>query len=259
MVRQSLNHSRPAVSVPTRASTPSVDHEHGVWREQHRDLSLVGLKLLERRPDGRFLVGRVLELQHRQRKPVDEQHHVGAPRVLVLRHAELVDRQQVVLRGLVEVDHPRLRAADLAPRLAVLDRHTIDEQSMHGLIAMDQIRALRTCELAEGVFVRLGRQVGIEPRKGISQALCEHHLAVIAALCRRHVRRDVHTVRDPPADALQPAEGGLFDHGFGEGGHADASVMALQNTVKLREPARDGSIFAPIDRAASSLGSPPLK
>ena len=68
-----------------------------VGREQRRDLRLVGLKLLEGRPDRRVLVGGVLQLDHRQRQPVDEQHHVRPARVLPFRHGELVDGQPVVV------------------------------------------------------------------------------------------------------------------------------------------------------------------
>ena len=67
----------------------------------------------------------------RQRKAVDEEHHVRPAVVLVLDDRELVDRQPVVVVRIVEVDHPRLRAADGAVLRAVLDRHAVHQQAMH--------------------------------------------------------------------------------------------------------------------------------
>jgi hypothetical protein len=63
---------------------------------------------------------------------------------------------------------------------------------MHGPVALDQVRALGPRQLAEGVLQRLGGQGRVEPPQRIAQ---------------------------PPADALQPGESGLFDDGFGERRH----------------------------------------
>src|SRR5947208_5588988 len=67
-VRQGLNHSRPAVSVPTRASTPSEMTSSAFVAKSDGTLGFVGLELLEGRPDGGVLVRRVLEFHdsHRQ-------------------------------------------------------------------------------------------------------------------------------------------------------------------------------------------------
>ncbi len=130
--------------------------EHGVGRKEQRDLHLVGLELLECGPDGCVLGGGVLQLQHPQRQAVDEQHHVRPAGVLVLRDRELVDCEPVVARGIVEVDHPRLGAADVAVRGAILDRHAVHEQAVHRAVAGDHLNALGPRELAEGIFERLG-------------------------------------------------------------------------------------------------------
>ena len=58
MVRQGMNRSRSAVSVPMRACTPSEIDQRRVAGEQRRDLLLVGLQLIERVPDRGVLVGR---------------------------------------------------------------------------------------------------------------------------------------------------------------------------------------------------------
>ena len=67
-----------------RASTPSEMTSSCVVGKERRDLRLVGLELLEGGPDRGVLVRRVLQLDHRQRQAVDEQHHIRPAGVLVL-------------------------------------------------------------------------------------------------------------------------------------------------------------------------------
>ena len=90
---------------------------------------------------------------------------------------------------------------------------------MQRAVARHQLRAFRPRQFAEGVGQRLDGQRGIEPGERIAQPLREDHLAVVSPLGHGHVRRDIGAVRDPPATAFEPGERGLFDDGFGEGGH----------------------------------------
>ena len=101
---------------------PVGDDQQRVRGEKRWDLGLVGLKLLEGRPDSGVLVRRVLQLHDRQRQAIHEEHDVRPAAVLVLRHGELVDRQPVVRVYVVEVQYTRLGAAYLAVRRAVLYR-----------------------------------------------------------------------------------------------------------------------------------------
>jgi hypothetical protein len=139
--------------------------------------------------------------------------------VLALGHGELVDREPVVVRRAVEVDHPRLCPADRALAIAVLHRDAVHQEPVQPAVTLDQVRALRPGEPAEGVLQRLGGQRRVEPGERVAQALRQHDLAVVAPLGRGHVGRDVRTVRDAPADALQPGEGGVLDYRFGERRH----------------------------------------
>ena len=138
---------------------------------------------------------------------------------------------QSLLRRIVEVDHARLRAADVA----VAARYsTVTPSTSRRCIARlrrDQLRALRPRELAEGVLERFGGQRRIEPGQRVAQSLRQHHLAVVAPLGREHVRRDVRTVGDPPADAFQPGESGVLDDGLGD---ATLTVGRLQGDSRRR-------------------------
>ena len=111
------------------------DNEHRVPGEQRGNLLFVGLQLVEGAPEGRVLVGGVLEFDHRQRKPVDEQHHIGATLVFVLDNRELIHREEVVVGGGVEVDHPDDVAAERAIGALIFDGNAFDEQSVHGVVA----------------------------------------------------------------------------------------------------------------------------
>ena len=202
----------------------SVRHdERGVEREQRRDLRLVGLKLPERRPDGRVLVGGVLQLDDGERQAVDEQHDVGPPFVLVLDHRELVDREPVVARRVVEVEHANLSAADPPLRVDVLHRHPGDEHPMEVAVPGLQRRPGRSGQSAQGVFDRSVGQVRIEPGEGGSQPGRQHHLAVIGAFRGRRVRRDVRTVEDRPVERRQPVHGDGLHRGFRYGPTAHAA------------------------------------
>ena len=132
--------------------------------------------------------------------------------MLTLGHGELVDREPVVVRGNVEVDHARLRPSDRAVRPAVLHRHAVHQHSMHGAVAFDQGRCVGTYELAVGVFERLGWQVRVEPDERLPQASFQDHVAVpgVGALGTRHANRDLGAVEDRVGQAAEPGEGGLF-------------------------------------------------
>ena len=198
---------------------------------------------MEGGPDRRVLVGGVLELQHRQRQAIAEEHHVRAAAVLVLGDAELVDREPVVACGIIEVDHPRLCAADRAISVAVLDGYAIDQQAVQRAVALDQIGTLGPDEVAERIVQRFGGQCWVEPGQRIAQPLRQHDLAVVAPLSRGHVRGDVGAVGHAPAGALQPGQGGLFDDGFREGVRHAPSHSPRIGTANSPPP--KGMIAAP--------------
>ncbi len=89
---------------------------------------------------------------------------------------ELVDRQPVVVLGLVEVDHPRLRAGDRAVRPAVLDRHAVHQQPVHRAVVRHQRRPVGVGELAERLLPRRRRQPRIQPLQRRLQPSPQQHL-----------------------------------------------------------------------------------
>ena len=202
------------------------NHQGRVAGKERRDLRLIGLQLLMGTPDRGVLVGRVLQFDHRQGQAVHEQHHVWPAGVLALGHGKLIDRQPVVVAGLGEIDHLRLPARDGTIFSSVLHGHAIHQHPMHRVVALDERRRVAAGQLAEGIFQRLGGQIGVEAYKGLAQAAFQHHVAVVrvAALCGRHAYSKVRAVQHGVVQCRQPGKRGLFDDGFGEGGHARGSA-----------------------------------
>ena len=168
-------------------------------------------------PDRRVLIRRVLQFNDPERQAVDEQHHVGAALVLVLDHGELVDRQPIVVGGIVEINHAGLCAAYRSVIGAVLNRHAVSHHAVKGAVASLQCRTFRAGQLAEGVLQRGGGKVWVEPCECITQSPRQQYLAIIGSLRAGHTGCDVGAVSDAPAKVLQPGEGGLLDGGFGDG------------------------------------------
>jgi hypothetical protein len=158
------------------------DDERRIRGEERGDLCLIGVKLLERGPDRRVLVGRIFQLDDSERQPVHEQHDVRAAGVLPVCHGKLVDREPVVVVRHREVDHARLRAGNGPVGTPVLHRHAVHEHPVHRAIALDKRRSVGACELAICIFQRLGRQPWIEPHERIAQSLLQYHLGIASPL-----------------------------------------------------------------------------
>ncbi len=193
------------------------DDERAVVVEERRDLRLVCPELVERRPDRGLLVSRVLQLDHAERQPVEKDHDVRPP-VVPLRpdHRELVDGQPVVVVRILEVDHARLRAPDGLPRPVVFNGHAVHEHLVDGPIALDQRRAVRPNDLAEGIVEGFLRQVRVQPDECFAQAPLQDYVAVcgVGALGAGLAYGDLGAVRDREATTRQPCESGMLNDGF---------------------------------------------
>jgi hypothetical protein len=76
-----------------------------------RDLLLVGLKLVEGRPDRGAFSGGILQFDHRKRQAVDKKNDIGTPLVLVLDNRELVDGYKLVgIRSVIIQDANEIAA-----------------------------------------------------------------------------------------------------------------------------------------------------
>ena len=198
---------------------PVGDDQGLVEGEEGGDLRLVRLELVERGPNGGLFVGRVLQLQHRQRQAVDEERHIRAALVAALHHGELVDRQPVVVGGIVVVQHAHQVAAQRAVGPEVFHGHALNQHAMSRVVGRGQRGAVGPGQLAVGLIQRGRRHVRVEPRQRVPQPPRQHRLAVVCALRGRLPRRDAGPIPHRIAQFTQPRQRGLFDDGLGESGH----------------------------------------
>ena len=192
------------------------DHQHLVVLEGVGDLFLVGLDLVKGLPDVGVRVGRVLQLDQHQRQAVDEQDDVGPARVVRAGDAELVDRQPLVARRRGPIDE----LDEIAPRFAValvLHRHAGDQQPMELPVRRQQHRRAQVHHLLYRVVTRRLRHVGVQRGHGPAQPIQQQRLAVVAALGRAAIRRQLRPIPVLPAHVGQPAQGLLFELVFGHG------------------------------------------
>ena len=136
--------------------------------------------------------------------------------MLVLDNCELVNGVPVVVVQILEIEHTGLCATNCTVGSPVLHRDAIHEHAMEGPIAGFQCWPFWVGQFAKGIVQRFGGKIRVEPGKGITQALLQHHLSVVGALCVQRIGGDIGPVGDTPPEALQPAEGGFLDDGFSD-------------------------------------------
>ena len=80
--------------ISTQGTQPCLDaiadNQQHIWCEQVGDVLLVGLELVEPCPDVCFLIGRVLQFDHRQRQTIDVDHDIRSAIVLCALDRQLV-------------------------------------------------------------------------------------------------------------------------------------------------------------------------
>ena len=214
-----MNRSRSAVSEPIRAAMTIGNDQRGVGAKQRPDLRLIGLKLMVRSVDRRILIAGVLQLDDGEREAIDEDDDIGPPVGVILDHRELVDYEPVVSVRVVEVDQPRLLAADGAIRPPHLDRHALDEVAMQPPVLGGQRRRLRISDFGEYVSASFKCEVRVQPLYRRAQTVDQEHIAVVCALRRPSVGADLNAVDRRVAEFREPSEGGLLNVAFSKTRH----------------------------------------
>ena len=136
---------------------------------------------------------------------VDEQHDVRPAGIPVLRDCELVDGEEVVVGGIVEVQDADLRATEWSrpPPCAPPKRHRPAcggrERLRASRVDPSGLVSLRWASSSASAG-RPGVQVG----EGFAKPALQHTLAVVRSLGVWPVRSDVRSMSSPPAQALQP-------------------------------------------------------
>lgn len=114
------------------------DDAKGVVEEQRGDDRLVGLYLVVGLSDGGVGVGRVLELDDYERQAVDVENDVGPLVLVALNDGVLVDGEEDVFFGILEIDEPDALAAILAA-FAHVHGHAFGQHFVEGFVGVDEL------------------------------------------------------------------------------------------------------------------------
>lgn len=147
----------------------------------------------------------VLQLEHRERQPVDEYDQIGTA-VVPAADGKLVDDQEVVTLGPVPVD--RVHVLMLDPATRMLDAHFNPPRQgfMERHVAANRVRPRRSREATEGFAGCDGRQIGVLlGQEGFQVVLKDDFFEWAVQL---------GAVGVAVAETLQPLDGGKLELGF---------------------------------------------
>ncbi len=140
-------------------------------------------------------------------------------------HRELVHRQPVVRNDIGEVNQPDRVVLRAAIGSCVLNIDPVPQQLVKSPIGLNQRRCRHPQDLAQGLVPRVLGDGGVQPPDRLTQSTHQHHFAVGLPLPMG--RGEGFCPEAGVAQFPEPFEGGLFDHGFGEGhGVKPAAKMA---------------------------------
>ncbi len=190
------------------------DHQL-VEGEEVRQLSLIGLELVEGRPDGDILLARIFQFEGCDGKAVNEEDDVETPmaRLVGAYESELVDRQPVVAVRLVEINQPHGPPSDL-PVLTNLDRHAVDEMAVEAPVVEQGRGGVRAAKDADSL-VDGGRAQGrIDPLQCRPKTPDQKNLAEVGTLGRLGIWRDLTALHGVITQVAQPRQEGFLEDCF---------------------------------------------
>jgi hypothetical protein len=119
----------------------------------------------------------------------------------------LIDRQPIVVLGLVEIDDLRLGAGNRAIRPGVFDIDAVDEHAMQRAVADERVRPFHQQHLAVSIEDRGRRQAWVQPGQRTMQPVLQDRVVVswVAALAAIDPERDIRSMPDGIAQGLQPS------------------------------------------------------
>jgi len=141
--------------------------------------------------------------------------------VVALFDGVLIDDDEVISSGVFEVDDLREAVANRSI-LPVLDRNTIGQVAVEGMVVLDERGGGGDGEFADGLINGAPREGGVDPAERVADPPEEERLVVVGALLARFAGGDLRPGEDGVAEAGEPRKGSLFDFRFGEciGGHS---------------------------------------
>src|SRR5690554_3569336 len=131
-------------------------------------------------------------------------------------YPELRDQQEVVLLGLVPVDHPHRLDSGATVLLGYLVLHAILEQPVDLQVGVNREQLGTVAgQLLDGLLQGIGGQLGVELLQGHSQPGNQHHILLcLPSLARYRTRPLSVEIGSVPAQISEQLDGGLLDQGI---------------------------------------------
>lgn len=204
----------PAAERPESGLRPSGDHAQGGEGEQAGDLLGVCAELVPSALERRAGLTGHLELDESERQPVDVGERVGAPRPASLLDRDLVDHDEVVAIGLVDVHEPGHVVPRPTVAAAPLDGHPLRHQPMHPPVLGEHVAALGSAHGRDDLGDLIGPETRVELLHGPAQPALQQHVPVRRPLSCRLARGDDWAVEDLPAEVVEVLQADLLDAGL---------------------------------------------
>ena len=132
----------------------------------------------------------------------------------------MVYDEEVVARGILEINKLRVVGFLRAGGIGELDLHAVYQQAMESAVVLRQAGMSPRGHDMHHFLDRCGRQLAVQPPHRLRQPALQHHHPEVRPLRRVAFWRQGSPGDVAPARVLKPLEGKLFelvfgDHGFG--------------------------------------------
>jgi hypothetical protein len=158
------------------------DDADGVRQEQRGDVADVGPNLIMSALDGGVLRARRLEFLQAETKAVHELDDVSAPIPPVLDDRELVDRNEVVVLGIVPVDQPCQAVNDPAVCRPVLNGDALRDQLVDAPVLTEEDLRLGSSDRLHDLVHGSRGQLRVQSGDGCPQAPLQDDISERLAL-----------------------------------------------------------------------------
>ncbi len=123
-------------------------------------------------------ISRVLQFNYRQWQPVYKDNYIRAALDSILNYGKLIDGNEIIIHGVVIVNHVNNIPANGAIRALVFYSYTFNQISVDDMIVSYQRRLVGVNELAQGFSQSISRYSRIDKPQRIPEPSLQYDLAV---------------------------------------------------------------------------------
>jgi hypothetical protein len=109
----------------------------------------------------------------------------------ILDHGVLIDREELVVLGIVVVDDPDKVASDRAVGSLILDRNPVDHVLVGDVVVRYKRRGVGAGQFTEGLLQGIRRHLPIQTFQRLAETTFKHDLPIVLSLTSHLPRRYV--------------------------------------------------------------------